>query len=429
MKIDEIETNSELIREIMEKPPSRIFKWGLLTVLMSLSAIIICAWVISYPTVVPSTITITTTNPPYDILAKTNGKIVDIFVKDNDVVKQDQVVCVIKNTSDYFDVLTLKKLLDSKEADIEINQSYLTKINKEFELGDIQPYFSTYRQAYLTYFSYLNLLKLDKKVFHLNAQININEEKLFNQKKSLSIKKEELGIMRLDYERSEVLYGKEVISKSDLETKKRRFLSLQHDFERIKTDLSITKESIIRLKDLSNKNGLDKLEQKTKYFSNLSESKDQLETSILTWENLYLLKSPINGRISYYDYWSENQNVKVEEEIFGVIPDEEGQIIGKLTMSALNSGKVKRGQKVLIHLDAYPFQEHGSVMGEVEKIALKTKQNEYAVQIKIPNPIITTTKENIDLKSELTGSAEIITEELNLLERVFYQFKKLLSGA
>ena len=43
----------------------------------------------------------------------------------------------------------------------------------------------------------------------------------------------------------------------------------------------------------------------------------------------------------------------------------------------------------------------------------------------LPNILITTHDKEIEFKQEMQGVAEIITEDLRLIERVFYQFKEI----
>jgi len=43
----------------------------------------------------------------------------------------------------------------------------------------------------------------------------------------------------------------------------------------------------------------------------------------------------------------------------------------------------------------------------------------------LPKTLITSYNKEIEFKQEMQGVAEIITEDLRLIERVFYQFKKI----
>ncbi|WP_372474199.1 HlyD family secretion protein [Capnocytophaga sp. ARDL2] len=98
-----------------------------------------------------------------------------------------------------------------------------------------------------------------------------------------------------------------------------------------------------------------------------------------------------------------------------------------MQISAINSGKVRAGQKVLIKLDNYRYQEYGIIEGKVHNVSLTTdSQGNYFVDVILPNGLQTSYNKTLIFDKELKGTAEIVTEDLRLLERVFYQFRKLL---
>jgi HlyD family secretion protein len=106
------------------------------------------------------------------------------------------------------------------------------------------------------------------------------------------------------------------------------------------------------------------------YKLNLAEAFQSLLSDISKWEKQYLLISPINGRLTYSKYWSEHQFVKADEEVVTVVPDNNQPIIAKVKMPLENSGKVKTGQKILIKLVSYPYQEYGQIESRVDAISL-----------------------------------------------------------
>lgn len=50
----------------------------------------------------------------------------------------------------------------------------------------------------------------------------------------------------------------------------------------------------------------------------------------------------------------------------------------------------------------------------------------YLIDVELPKKLITSYNKTIDFKQEMRGAAEIITEDLRLIERFFYQFKAVL---
>lgn len=77
------------------------------------------------------------------------------------------------------------------------------------------------------------------------------------------------------------------------------------------------------------------------------------------------------------------------------------------------------GQKVNIKLLNYPFEEFGVLEGKVEKVTNVTNENVYFVIIKL-NKGLTTSYNKIITPNNLIGQAEIITDDINLLQRFIY---------
>ena len=80
-----------------------------------------------------------------------------------------------------------------------------------------------------------------------------------------------------------------------------------------------------------------------------------------------------------------------------------------------------------VSLRDFPEQEFGTLKGKVEKIARTSNaEGEYMIDISLTNSLMTTYNKEVTFKQEMQGNAQIITEDLRLLERFFYKFKTLL---
>ena len=98
-----------------------------------------------------------------------------------------------------------------------------------------------------------------------------------------------------------------------------------------------------------------------------------------------------------------------------------------MQVSTVTSGKVIPGEKVLIKLDNYRYQEYGIVEGKVQNISLAPdEKGNYYVNVILPKGLKTSYNKKLPLDKELKGNAEIVTEDLRLIERFFYQIRKLL---
>jgi hypothetical protein len=129
------------------------------------------------------------------------------------------------------------------------------------------------------------------------------------------------------------------------------------------------------------------------------------------------------GQVTYLKFWAPNQNVRSGEEVMVIVPQQQAAVIGKVSLPIPNSGKVKVGQRVNISLKNFPSEEFGTIPGRVSAISLVPQDNRYAIGITLPSGLNTSYHKKLDFKQEMQGNADIVTEELRLLERIFYQVK------
>ena len=153
----------------------------------------------------------------------------------------------------------------------------------------------------------------------------------------------------------------------------------------------------------------------------------ELKTAIKNWELKYVLRSDIAGELSYIRPWTNNESINRGETLFVIVPISKNTFIAQLRTPSHNAGKIKQGQNVLIQLDQYPYTEFGSLEGAVESMALSSdKEGFYYVEVALPKGLRTSYQKEIIFRRELSGKAEILTEDLRLLQRLFYQFKQFL---
>lgn len=142
-------------------------------------------------------------------------------------------------------------------------------------------------------------------------------------------------------------------------------------------------------------------------------------------EGKYVLKSPINGIITFIEIWSANQVVENDQAVFWIEPTHEIEIVGKLKLPIRKSGKVKKGQVVQVKLHNYPFEEFGMIVGSVYKIGLLPIDGFYEVDVAFHDGLLTTYGVKLHFQQYMIGDAEIITANLSLQDRLLYQMKKL----
>jgi hypothetical protein len=98
--------------------------------------------------------------------------------------------------------------------------------------------------------------------------------------------------------------------------------------------------------------------------------------------------------------------------------DHNNEIIGKVNIPSANITAIKPGQKVLIRLEQYPDAEFGMVTGVIQFISSLPENDTYLVLVDLPQGLVTTFGKEINLGAGLKGSAEIITEDSRLIEKI-----------
>jgi len=85
---------------------------------------------------------------------------------------------------------------------------------------------------------------------------------------------------------------------------------------------------------------------------------------------------------------------------------------------------------VNIRLQNFPENEYGILRGTVNNIALVPAQTGttiyYSVEVVLNNGLISTYKKELPYLPNMQGQADIITEDLSLLERLVLPIKKIL---
>lgn len=162
------------------------------------------------------------------------------------------------------------------------------------------------------------------------------------------------------------------------------------------------------------------------YERNLSQYRQQLLNQINQWKEKYLIASPIQGKITFINYWSNNQRVKTGDRMASVIPADSMQVIGRANIPSSGFGKVEVGQQVNVKLNGYPYMEFGVLKGMIKSIsAVPDGENGYIAEIDFPAGLTTTYNKDLNLIQQMDGTAEIITKEMRLIQRYLQPIRAL----
>lgn len=423
----EIEIRTEEVNELLTAVPKWIIRWGVTLIFLIMVAIVTLSFFIKYPDTLSAKITITTLNPPINLLAKTSGKIIELNVKNNQVIKKGEVMAVLENTANYKHVLKVSLLLDSFQINLKLKKRLPTYIRLDtFQVGELTIPFLQFLKSYNDYKLFSETNPQVKEITIIDKELETYSLLFKKYQAQENLTKEEFDLIEKDFIRYRDLYKNNAISAKEFEDKNREYIRAKQNYETIKINSLNNKITISSLEKNKLQLQLLEVQETEKYLQQLTDAIQTLKSQIDTWEQTYLFISPIDGSVSLYSYWAKNQNIKQGEEVLGIVPSEKQEIIAKLMLPVQNSGKLKIGQKVNIKLTNYAYQEYGMLQGVVRTISTVPQNENYAIEVALPDKLRTTYKKRLDYKEEMQGTAEIITEELSVFDRIFYQFRKLI---
>jgi len=422
--IKDVQLRSEELQEVMGGFPSWIVRWGVTMLFVVVAAILIVCYFFKYPDVITTSVTLTGRQSVAHIVARTSGKISKLYVQEGEEVAVGAPLAVLENPAQTDDVLLLKSWLQQNNA--SLNMAHADHISKELSLGDIQSPYTAFLRVLHAYSNHVNLNYYPQKIAAIEARISEYEKYHESIRRQHLVIVQQTALSRQQFQRDSLLFSRDVISPLEYESAQRSLLQQVQALEASKGSLENMNIQMGTLRE----NLLDlRLQQEEKERSmnqDFQATIEQLQNMIASWEVNYLLSSPIVGRVTFVNYWNEHQFVAAGSPAFSVVPAQNADFIGIASLPLQRSGKVKEGQRVLIRLANYPDQEFGIINGVVNAISLVPSQDNYRVEIGLPQGLTTNYKIELPPAHELQGTAEIVTEELRLMERFFMPLKKIL---
>jgi multidrug resistance efflux pump len=425
MAEDTFELRSEEVQDILTKVPHWMIRWGTVLIFAIIFLLFFVSWFIKYPDVVNTEIVITTNIPPEKIVSKSSGRIEAILVKNKAIVPKNTTLAIIENTANYKDVFLLKSIVDKYNVN-DSKKAFPFALLKNVQLGEIESAFAVFQKDYQA-----EQLNEDLQPFAVENRAQISEkvqikERLEILQQQKVINESELQLQKNEIARFETLFNKGIISAQEMEAKKLTYLQAQKSYKGLLSSISQLRSSLIDNTKSSQSSHINSTKEEVNLGRNMAQSFYQLKKVIKDWELAYTLKTSVSGVVTFLQVWTENQTINVGDNVFSIIPDAKNGFVGKVKAPALNSGKIKVGQKVNIRLANFPDREFGVLRGKIKNISLvPDKDGNLLLDVALPNGLETSYKKKIVFQQEMKGSAEIVTEDLRLIERILYQFKSI----
>lgn len=423
--------NSDEIDQILGNPPNWLLRWGITIIFLTVLIFGFISWLIKYPDIIPTKITIITEKPIIQVVARASGKIDSLLVRNNQEVNKNDVLAILDNPTSAEDIIRLAHFLES--IFIDKNKTFKLPPIPNLVLGNLQGSYAFLVQKINAYQYFLEQKDGIKKSESLKAQIQYISELNANLKKQQITLSKEVSISEKDLNRNKELHLDKVISNVELEKIETTFLQYKRQLEGIENQVISNNINIEQLQNQITEINQNRNNLQSDHELNIMTDIEDLKSKVEIWKESYLIVAPINGTVSFAQIWSEQQFVNAKEAIFTVVPDEkQGKVIGRAELPIANSGKVRIGQVVNIQLDGFPFQEYGVIKAQVGGISLvpvasiNQETINYLVEVTLPNSLVTTYNKVIPFRQKMQGTANVITEDRRFLERIFDKLNSIL---
>ena len=420
---ENIKLFSTEVQEIISQKPVWIVRNGIVVFLLITIAIITISFFIQYPDIVNANAALISVNAPKEIKAKSDGRLVKLLVKEGQHVEQNDIIGFVESRALHNEVISLSSLLNIIEFSAEKNSERLPSLlNSDYKnLGELQPSYQTFMQAFNTFCQYISsgyylrkkrMLKADL-IFLQKLHDNLNTQKVMQM--------EDLDLADKNFAASKSLSNDKVIADVEFRNEKSKLISKAMTIPQI--DATI----------LNNENGRHEKNKEIAQLENeISQQKviflqalNTLKSQIDDWKNKYVFTASLSGKIAFNRMLEENMLLSVGQTICFINPNNT-QVYASVLIPQANFGKIKIGEKVILKLPSYPYQEFGTVAGTLDFIAAIPTDSGYNARVLLPNGLSTNYKKQLQFHEGLTARAEIITEDLKLSDRIFNGLRSVL---
>lgn len=406
------------IDEIISNKPPYIVRWGTVYFFVLLLILGLISWFIKYPDIVIGSAKLNCVNAPQEVIARTGGKLIQIKVKENEKIDSGQVLGYMESIANPQSVMNISNQIDS--IIYLINQNRTDEIVEYFpvnnsqkllnNLGEIQTSYQTFIQSLITFKDFLGsgfFLK-KKKMLAIDLQ-NIQKLHwiLINQK---SLLQHDLALSNKTFTINKSLAEQKIISAFDFRNEESKLIGKQLSLPQINASI-VSNESTQNEK----RKEIAELENQIVAKKNVFvQSLQTIKSHVQAWEYTYVLKSSVAGTVSFTGFFQENEEMKAGQLLFYVLPENTSYYM-EMLIPQYNSGKVKKGQKVLLKFQSYPSEQYGSVTGKIDYVKSVPTDSGYLAKIVLPQGLVTNYKMPLQFRNGMIAEANIITKDMRLL--------------
>lgn len=407
---------SDEVQEVISYRPHWIIRKGNAFFLLILLLLLSLTWFIKYPDIVKGSARLVALNAPRLVSSKTEGKLMKLFVLNEQEVKEGRHLGYIESTAAYDEVMKLKEWIDTTINATKTNEYEILNNNPLplfTDLGELQSGYQLFQNEFLQTRQTLASGYYQKKKNALEKDLQYLSTLKNNTYQQQKISTEEQKLLENEYQAYEKLAAEKVIAPLELNQYKSKLFAKEQSLKQ--TGSQITNNDISSHSKQKELLDLQKTvtDQQQQFHSSLLDLKSQVEK----WIQQYVLVASENGKVLFVSSLQENEQITAGQGLFYIEPKQTA-FYAEMMTGQKGFGKIKTGQKVIIRMFGYPETEFGLVEGIVSYISnIPNNRDSFLVKVDLPKGLVTNYNKPIFFRNGLSASAEVITDNRKLADR------------
>ncbi|WP_439695391.1 HlyD family secretion protein [Mucilaginibacter sp. AW1-7] len=417
---------SELAQELITTKSGLLERMAIYIFIGVLAIVVLAAWLIKYPDTIIVKSKLTSQNAPKELLARQDGRLVRLFVRNGQSLKQHQVIGWLESTASHSEVIDLSAKIESCTRLLDMNR--MAEASAQFsttygQLGEIQQTYQQFMNSVQQFNDYMVNGFYDRKKRSLEDDILALDSASRTIRFKRTLTEQDLRLANESFDMNRKLYKEKVITTEEYRSQNSKLISKQ---------ISIPELDAAVLANLTSKRekqkDLDQLDhdfaqEKELFVQNLQSLKSRVDD----WLLKYVLSSPTSGQVFFTLPLQENQYLR-GGTVLGYVSPNEGSLYAEVYLPQNNFGKIDTGKDVELRFDAYPYQETGYVAGKLDFISSIPSDSGFLASVRLTKGLLTNSRHIIPFKTGLTGQAVIITRNMRLGSRLYYTILKSTSA-
>lgn len=410
---------SQPIDELVSRRPSWVTRNGTLIMLLILALLIAGSAFIAFPEVVKCRGMLTAINPPQAVVARMPGRINLLTVAENSSVLKGDMLGAIESPANWKRILAVEAYCDSLRQAILSGIADSTDIGPAnfdvAELGEIQSDYQAFVSALIKYREYVGKGIALKKIEILRSdhtRLTVGLALLMQQKQ---IMQKDLALTTTTFEANEKLVKDKIISQQEFREMTSKLLNKQLTIPQIESSIVSLRTQVADKERVMAELESEVNAQRATFMATLQ----TMISRCHDWKAKYLFISPVAGKVHFARAAMLGQVLQQGATVMFVSPPDSRYVVS-VSIPQANFGRVKAGQVALLKLPSYPWQEYGSLVGRLSRIAdVPFDSSGYSARIDLPHGLRTKTAKQIPFREGLLADVEIITKEQNLLLKMY----------